>query len=194
MRAGGVQQLAAGAIGIQNSPGAQIGYTPAQHEAALKDREASLRADLGRAHTAEKALILRELDEVRRQRADLETSYRDKVAELEEAKAALERLANQVPRGRLEAAFRALDRGDTAEADTLFAEVQAGAATAIDAAATAAFERGSWPRPTSAGLMPHGTTPTAPGWRRATATSARRARWPGAPATTASRCATARTF
>jgi tetratricopeptide (TPR) repeat protein len=140
--AGDVQQVGAGGVAIQNSPGATIGYTAAQHDAVLKEREAVLRADLERAHTAEKSVIQAQLDEVRRQRMNLEVSYRDKAAELEAAKAALARLSNQVPPDRLRDAFEALNRGETAAADALFAAVQAEAATAIDASATAAFERG----------------------------------------------------
>ncbi|MFO1141198.1 MAG: tetratricopeptide repeat protein [Amaricoccus sp.] len=119
-----------------------IGYTIEQHEMALERREARVRADLERAHAAEKALLQRELEEIRRQMGDLQGSFENRRSELVEAQAAVDRLTGQVPTVRLDEAYRALGQGETAAADALFAQVEAMASATIDRAATAAFERG----------------------------------------------------
>jgi tetratricopeptide (TPR) repeat protein len=91
---------------------------------------------------AEKALIQAQLDEITRQHADLESSFEARLAELEAARAALERLGADLPEARLAEAFTALETGDTSRADALFAEVQAMEEDAVARAATAVFERG----------------------------------------------------
>ena len=143
--AGDVQQVAEGAVGVMAEAGAVVnlgGYTKEEHEAILARRESQLRSDLERAHTAEKALIQKQLDEVLRQMADVGASYEARKAELKRAMATLDEVAAGLPQAKLDAARRALGEGDTAKADALFAEVQAMEAQAIERAAAAAFERG----------------------------------------------------
>ena len=59
-----------------------IGYTIEQHEQALKEREAQLRADLGRASFAEKALLQQQLDAISGQLRDLKESYAQTLKDL----------------------------------------------------------------------------------------------------------------
>ena len=101
-----------------------------------------MRADLERAHIAEKARVQDELDEVRRHLANLQGSFELRRAELEAAQSALERLSGGLPEGRLDAAYRALGQGETEAADALFAQIEDMASATIARAATAAFERG----------------------------------------------------
>ncbi len=119
-----------------------IGYTIEQHEASLERRETRVRSDLERAHAAERALLNRELDEIRRQLADLEGSFEARRDELETARTALAQLSGTLPEERLQKAYAALGDGETAAADALFAQVEAMASATIERAATAAFERG----------------------------------------------------
>ena len=74
--------------------------------------------------------------------ADAEASWAVRKAELGRAMARLDAVAAGLPAARLDAARRALDEGDTAKADALFAEVEAMEAAAVERAAAAAFERG----------------------------------------------------
>ena len=119
-----------------------IGYTIEQHEASLERRETRVRSDLERAHAAERALLNRELDEIRRQLADLKGSFEARRDELETARTALAQLSGTLPEERLQKAYAALGDGETAAADALFAQVEAMASATIERAATAAFERG----------------------------------------------------
>ena len=119
-----------------------IGYTIEQHEVALERREMQVRADLERAHSAEKALLARELEEVHRRMADLERSFETRWKELAEAHAVLQDLSGGLPDAKLDAALEALGNGDTSKAEALFAQVQAMEAAGIARAAKAAFERG----------------------------------------------------
>lgn len=137
------QYAESGGVNVGGNAGnITIGYTYEEHQAALREREVQIRVDLERAHTAEKALLQHELDEIRRQLADLQSSYEARCSELEEAGRALLQLGEKLPAGRMKAAFDALGKGDTREADALFAEVEGMEAEAIARAATAAWERG----------------------------------------------------
>ena len=142
--AGSVQQVAEGGVAVVAGAGAvvTVGYTVEQHEERLARREAELRAELAGAHAGEKAALLAQLDEVRRQMADAEASWAVRKAELGRAMARLDAVAAGLQAARLDAARRALDEGDTAKADALFAEVEAMEAAAVERAAAAAFERG----------------------------------------------------
>ena len=139
------QQGAAGAITVQAASGAVVnlpGYTIEQHEERLARREADLRAELTRAHDADRALLLAEIEEVRRQAADAEASFEARRAKLAQASAMLDDLAEGLPQTRLDAARQALAAGDDRAADAIFAEVEAMEAAAISRAAEAAFARG----------------------------------------------------
>ena len=139
------QQVAAGAVTVQAATGAVVnlpGYTIEQHEDRLARREADLRAELAEAHDADRALLLAQIDEVRRQALDAEASFEARRTELVQAMAMLEDLAAGLPQTRLDAARRALAAGDDSAADEIFAEVEAMETAAISRAADAAYERG----------------------------------------------------
>lgn len=119
-----------------------IGYSIEQHEAALERLEQRIRADLERAHTAERALLNRELEDARQQLASLEDSYKARVRELNDAAEALQYLSAGLPQAQLDDAFAALSAGDTSGADALFKQVQVMEAESVHRAAAAAYERG----------------------------------------------------
>ncbi|MFK7942168.1 MAG: tetratricopeptide repeat protein, partial [Paracoccaceae bacterium] len=118
------------------------GYSIEQHEAALARREAQLRSDLERAHSAEQQLLNRQLAEVERQRTDLQASYQQTVRELEALQAKLSDLGEGIEDAKIAAAKAALAEGDRSKADALFAEVEALEQEGIDRAAEAAYQRG----------------------------------------------------
>ncbi|HSF94571.1 MAG TPA: tetratricopeptide repeat protein [Thermohalobaculum sp.] len=133
-----------------------IGYTPAQHEAALQKRLDELRSDLEAKHlaiaeagAAKQELLRRDLDqlqsekaEVERRQADLDTSYKEAVAKIAELEALLAREGNEIGADRMAEARAALERGDFSKADALFAEIEAREAMAVQSAARAAYGRG----------------------------------------------------
>lgn len=141
---GQVQHVGAGATAVQAAAGAvvTIGYTIEQHEERLARREAELRADLAGTHATDRAALLAQIDEVRRQAADAQTSFEARKAELAWAMARLDDIAEGLPQSRLDAARRALAAGDDSQADAIFAEVEVMEAAAVSRAAEAAYERG----------------------------------------------------
>lgn len=64
-------------------------FTIRDYQEGLEAREARLRADLGRAHGAEKELLSQERDAVAGKLADVERAYRAMLGELEAARAAM---------------------------------------------------------------------------------------------------------
>ena len=115
------------------------GYTIEQHEERLKAREAEIRQEVQTAHDKERSQLEAQLDEVRRQQADIETSYGGAVKKLELLEPQLEVLREQFPAEKLEAATAALTDGDTARAGVLFDELLL---EADRAKADLAFSRG----------------------------------------------------
>ena len=101
----------------------QIGLTFEQHEAAVERAIARKEADLERAHVAEKALIQRELDELRRRTLDLEADYQTRLTELAETKAMLALHHNQIDRTRHDMAIAALDRGEMDLAESILTDL-----------------------------------------------------------------------
>ncbi len=138
------QSAATGGVNVGDSVGGSviIGYTIEQHEAALDRQEARIRADLERAHAAERALLQSELDEVCRRMVDLEGSFETRRRELAEAEAALRDMGDGLPQAKLDAALAALAKGDSGKAEALFAQVQAMEAAGVARAARAAHELG----------------------------------------------------
>lgn len=100
-----------------------VGLTFEQHEAAMERAIARKEADLGRAHTAEKALIQRELDELRRRMLDLGADYQARLKELADTKAMLARYDNQIERTRFDQAIAALDNDDESLAVEILTEL-----------------------------------------------------------------------
>lgn len=122
------------------------GYTPEQHEAALERRLAELERLLRETHSVERKLLKQEILRTQQRLGDLEADFELTKKELAEARTLLERYGNQLESEKVEAAGRALGRGDTKLADALFAEAQEKlTAQATDMAAEAAnlaFKRG----------------------------------------------------
>ncbi|HCO60747.1 MAG TPA: hypothetical protein DIT58_11220, partial [Porticoccaceae bacterium] len=142
------QTVAAGSTAVihTGSGKLEIGYTIAQHEQALREREQQMRQDLERAHRAETKLeritLENELNAVQEQLQNLHNSYQDRIRLLEEANQQLQALATGLSPEKLQAAKAALAQGDTTLADHLFAEVEALEQTGIERAAAAAYQRG----------------------------------------------------
>lgn len=113
----------------------QIGLPFEQHEAALERAIARKEQDLERAHTAEKALIQRELDALRLRMLDLDGDYQARLVELAETKALLQRYDNQIDRARYDEAIAALDRDETALAEAILTELATRASQRRDDAA-----------------------------------------------------------
>ncbi len=118
------------------------GYTIEQHQAALADREAQLRADLERTHTAEQRALQLQLADVERQRADLQASYEQTVAELAQLREKLSGMGGDFSEARIAEARDALTRGDRSKADALYAEAEQMVQEPVARAADAAFQRG----------------------------------------------------
>lgn len=100
-----------------------IGLTFEQHQAALDKAIAAKEADLERAHVAEKRLIQAELDQLRQRHDNIHADYQAKLVELAETKALLARYDNQIERARYDEAMVALDRGETALAETILLDL-----------------------------------------------------------------------
>lgn len=100
-----------------------VGLTFEQHEAAMERAIARKEADLERAHTAEKALIQRELDELRRRMLDMDADYQARLNELADTKAMLARFDNQIERTRFDQAMAALDNDDESLAVDILTEL-----------------------------------------------------------------------
>jgi hypothetical protein len=82
-----------------------------------------MRAELDGQAFLERAALLAELEEVRRQMADAEASFERRKTELARAMARLDEVAAGLPEVRLAAARAALAAGDTGRADAIFAEI-----------------------------------------------------------------------
>jgi len=106
-----------------NSGTVTVGLTFEQHQAALEKALADKTADLERAHGAEKDLLAREATELRSRLADVEADYDARLVELAKLKEHLARYDNQIDKQKLDAAYAAIDRDDTAFAQALIHEL-----------------------------------------------------------------------
>ncbi|SEK62501.1 tetratricopeptide repeat protein [Pacificibacter marinus] len=106
-----------------NSGTITIGYTIEQHEAALERTLERERGHLKLAHGAELERIQRDMAELQSRLDNKEKDYSERVEELFEYKQKLERFSNQIEKDKLDAAQKALDRGDDTLAEALFKEV-----------------------------------------------------------------------
>ncbi len=117
-----------------------------QHEENVSKRVTEAEEKLRAATEADRAVLEQQLVEAKKRASDLEVDFARKQAELDAAHDRLSRLHNDMETEKVEAAKRALDRGDTRLADVLFGEAQEKlAAQADDIAAEAAklaYERG----------------------------------------------------
>ncbi|MEM1298193.1 MAG: tetratricopeptide repeat protein [Pseudomonadota bacterium] len=130
------------AVGDDNVQIIKCGYSAEDYENALARREAQIRSDLERAHTAEKQVLQLQLNEIQRQRADLQASYEQTVQELAALRSRISDIGEGVEQPKIDAAKEALASGDRSKADALFAEVEQMEQEGIDRAATAAYLRG----------------------------------------------------
>ena len=125
------------------------GYTKEEHERILKREKEELRADLERIYlekdevsTLEKKLAEAKLLDVQRDLAELDMSYQEKIRFLKETNKELRSASVDFDAETLEKAELALNKGDTSEADRLFALIEEKGKDSILRAAKAAFERG----------------------------------------------------
>jgi tetratricopeptide (TPR) repeat protein len=108
----------------------------------LNTREAQIRADLERVSTAEKAILKLQLNQITKQKQNIDEAYAQAVEELRLLRVKLEDFAPNAPRKQLEAAQKALFEGDRSLADQLLAKAEAENIDAVKVAAGAAFTRG----------------------------------------------------
>ncbi len=113
-----------------------------QLDARLDAREARVRARLEHADAKDRAVLQSQLDELTRQKADIDQSLEAERARIAYLEARLTREGNDLDADKLDAARAALETGDYSAADDLFAEIEARAAIAVQSAARAAFARG----------------------------------------------------
>lgn len=106
-----------------NSGTITMGYTIEQHESALERALERERGHLKQAHGAELERIQRDMAELQSRLDNKEKDYAERVEELLEHKQKLERFSNQIEKDKLDAAQKALDRGDDTLAEALFKEV-----------------------------------------------------------------------
>ena len=98
-----------------------IGYTIEQYEAALEKRVATVRADLERAHAAEKKNLSNELVILQMQKANLEQSYSEMVVLLDKTRKELSRLSKELPHDDLQKALKDIENGELETTTTLLA-------------------------------------------------------------------------
>ncbi|PTX54063.1 tetratricopeptide repeat protein [Litoreibacter ponti] len=116
-----------------------IGFSEQAFFDQLDKREAQLRADLTQASEAERTLLESQLQAVSAQKDDIDTAYKETLAELAALRATLETFKGQVGETELAAAQSAVTEGDRGVADQVLSQ----AADAGDArtAARASFAR-----------------------------------------------------
>ena len=102
-----------------------VGLTFADHQAALEKALGDRERLLERAHSAERAVLQAEVDALKAKLANLDADFQDRIAELTSLKQILSRFDNQIDMQKREAAFAAIDRGDTALARALLTELAA---------------------------------------------------------------------
>ena len=136
--AGMAEARGGAAIGQMSGGALHQGVPYEKHFAALEARETALRADLERAHAAEKAVILNELDAVRAKRADPKGT----IAALETEIASLRRQLGNDSSAAADAARAALDAGDLDTAREAFETIRAEQEGNIRSAAAASFALG----------------------------------------------------
>jgi tetratricopeptide (TPR) repeat protein len=108
-----------------NSGTVSIGLTFEQHEANVRERLAEMRADLERAHGAERALLQAQIDAGNATLLNLQQDYERNVAELTDLRQTLAQYHNRIDTGRHAAADAALERGDMSLARALLGELAA---------------------------------------------------------------------
>ena len=108
-----------------NSGTVSIGLTFEQHEANVRQRLAEMRADLERAHGAERALFQAQIDAGTAALRNLQQDYERNVAELADLRQTLAQYHNQIDTERHAAADAALERGDMSLARALLGELAA---------------------------------------------------------------------
>jgi tetratricopeptide (TPR) repeat protein len=108
-----------------NSGTMNIGLTFEQHEQNVRERISELRADLERAHGAERERLQAQVDAAVASLSNLQSDYEKTLVELADLKATLARYDNALDRTKHAAADAALDRGDRTLARALLTELSA---------------------------------------------------------------------
>ena len=113
-------------IVVRDSQGVEIntGYTVEHHEQKLKEEKEQLRADLERAHFAERENLQLRYDNVSLKLDNLQQSYEDAVRLLDEARQELQRYSNQFPHDDIINAMKGIEEGDLKAAGDLIALAQ----------------------------------------------------------------------
>ena len=113
-------------IVVRDSQGVEIntGYTVEHHEQKLKEEKEQLRADLERAHFAERENLQLRYDNVSLKLDNLQQSYEDAVRLLDEARQELQRYSNQFPHDDITNAMKGIEEGDLKAAGDLIALAQ----------------------------------------------------------------------
>ncbi len=106
-----------------NSGSIQIGLTFQEHEKNVRERLDQLRADLERAHGAERSILQAQADAAQASLSNLEADYQKTLVELSDLKATLATFDNVLDRTKHAAADAALDRGDRSLARALLEEL-----------------------------------------------------------------------
>ena len=128
---------------LQAGRNINIGYTPEQHEAVLRERLQELRHDLERAHGAEKQVLQMQMAALQQELANRETSYQEALNTIKSLNARLDRVSgDEATEERIEQARRALQQGSLVLAKELFAEIAQKEQAAIQRAAEAEFALG----------------------------------------------------
>ena len=113
-----------------------------QHLTILEKREERMRDKLAIEHEGDKARLLDQIDELRRQIESPEDSLKEARTRNAALEALLERSGNDIGADRLAEAREALEQGDYSIADDIFAEIEARREMEVQEAARAAFGRG----------------------------------------------------
>ena len=113
-------------IVVRDSQGVEIntGYTVEHHEQKLKEEKEQLRADLERAHFAERENLQLRYDNVSLKLDNLQQSYEDAVRLLDEARQELQRYSNQFPHDDITNAMKGIEEDDLKAAGDLIALAQ----------------------------------------------------------------------
>lgn len=99
------------------------GYTPERHEQLRREAVAEKTADLERAHGAEKDVLLSQINDLRDKLENIDADYVNQVEELTRLKSLIARSDNQISQQKRDAAFAAIDLGETTLAQALLKEL-----------------------------------------------------------------------
>lgn len=111
----------------ENTGVVYVGLTVDEHQKAVERALTEKTADLERAHNAERATLVAQIDALKKKLENIQADYEQRVVELENAKKLLLRNGHRFDAAKKEAAIEALDRGETRLAEALLSELVAAA-------------------------------------------------------------------